>query len=112
MPEYDTTTPTQNRWRSPVFLVTFVPLALAWLIVVGWFTWTYFNPVANWVGGLNEALQEIVGTVLFLLLPVGLVSGLAVASVIAERVAGIQPAPPPPGETAGRHAGWKSPRKD
>jgi hypothetical protein len=111
MPEYDTTTATRSRWRNPVFLGIFVPGGLAWLAVVGWLTWMYVNPVMAWLGGLNAILQEIVGTAVVLVWAVFFAFGLAAVGTLAERVAGLPPSGATPGQTAGKHAGWKPPKR-
>ncbi len=112
MPQYDAETLARGRWWNPVFLVIFVPGALAWLAVVGWLTWRFFNPIADWLGGQHAAIQEVVGTLLFLAWAVGLVWGLAGASMLAERVARIPPdGAAATGQTAGKHAGWTPPKR-
>ena len=82
-----------RRWRNPIFLLVFVPGAVAWLTVVGWLTWLYFNPVTDWVGRQNMVLQEILGTVLWVGWAVTLAFGLAGAGALAERAAGLPPVP-------------------
>ena len=95
-------------WRSPAFLLTFVPGACAWLAFVGWLTWLYFHPVTDWVDRHNEFLQELLQIVLLLAWALGLAFGIGAAAVVAERVAGTRP-PAAPGQTHGRHAGWHRP---
>ena len=96
-----------SQWRNPVFLLVFVPGALAWLAVVGWFTWLYVNPVMGWVGGLNEIAQELVGLVILLAWALALAFGIGGVGMLAERIAGIRPGAA--GQTHGKHAGWRRP---
>jgi hypothetical protein len=111
MPEYDATAAKQNRWRNPVFLLVFASGAGAWLTAIGWLTWLYFNPLTDWVGGQNEAMQEILGTVLWVVWVLLVVFGTAATGILAERVAGIPPSgTTSTGQTTGKHAGWTPPR--
>lgn len=112
MPEYDAQTAIQNRWRNPIFLGIFVPGAVAWLTVVGWVVWVYFNPVMDWVGRQHEMLQEIFGLIIWGGAAVIVVVGLAAVALLAERVAGLPPANATgPGQTAGKHSGWTPPKR-
>ena len=98
----------QRHWRNPVFLLVFVPGSGAWLAVVGWLTWRYINPISDWVGGQNFLVQEVVGTILWVVWAVVLGFGAGAVGMVAERVAGIPPATGP-GQTHGEHAGWHRP---
>ena len=69
----------QRHWRNPVFLLVFVSGAGAWLAVLGWLTWRYFNPVNDWVGGQNFFAQEVLGT-FFLLAWAGFLIGVALTA--------------------------------
>ena len=99
---------TQGHWRNPVFLLVFVSGAGAWLAVLGWLTWRYFNPVNDWVGGQNFFAQEVLGTFFLLAWAVVLAFGLGGVGMFAERVAGIRPSTAN-GQTHGEHAQWERP---
>jgi len=94
------------------FLLVFVPGAIAWLTVVGWLTWLYFNPVMDWVGAQNFFVQEVGGTVVWVAWALFLAFGVGAVGMLAERVSGIPPADPtPPGKPTGKHAGWTPPKR-
>src|SRR4051812_45812715 len=91
----------QRRWLNPVFLLVFVPGAAAWLVVVGWVTWLSFNPIMGWIDAQNFFVQEVGGTVVWVAWALVLAFGLGAVGMLAERVAGIQPAIVP-GQTHGK----------
>jgi hypothetical protein len=104
----DPTAP-RNRWRSPLFLFVFAPGAAAWLAVIVWLVWLNFDPVRAWVGRQHEPIQELL-TFLILVVVVGIAIGVfTVVLGIADRVAGIPPPVPAPGQKYGRHAKWTPP---
>ena len=96
-------------WGNPVFLLILALLACAWLAVVAWVTWRYFNPVTDWVGRQNEFLQELLGFVILLAWSLFLGLGIGGAAFLAERAVGRRPEAAP-GQTHGRHAGWHRPK--
>lgn len=82
--------PLQRHWRNRRFLLVFVPGALAWLVVLGWFVWVAFHPVTDWIGDQNEFVQEILGTLVVCVFAVILALGVGAAAHLAEGVAGLR----------------------
>jgi hypothetical protein len=78
-------------WRTPRFLLVFVPGALAWLAVTGWLAWVAFHPVTDWIGGQNEFVQELCGPLAVVAWAAVLSVGLGGIAHFAEGAAGLRP---------------------
>jgi hypothetical protein len=100
---------TRRHWRSPTFVVVFLTLSAAWLVVVGSVTWLFFHPVTDWVGRQHELLQELCSLVVLLPWALFLAAGIGGAAHLAEGAAGLR-SPYGPGQTHGSHAKWSRPR--
>jgi hypothetical protein len=93
-----------------VFLLVFVPGAGAWLAVVAWLTWRYFNPVGNWIAQQSRVVRDLFDPLCFVVLSGVVALGLAGIGILAKRAAGI-PSAAPTGQTHGHHAKWTPPNR-
>jgi hypothetical protein len=99
---------TRRHLKSPIFVLVFLVLSAAWLAVVGWVTWYFYHPVADWIGRQNEIVQELCNFVVWLTWACFMASGIGGAAHMGESAAGLR-ITDEPGQSHGPHAKWKRP---